>query len=118
MARYDREKARKARQKRVRRKIVGTDERPRLCVFRSSKYIYAQVVSDESNQTLAAYSSRGFGEGVSASNVEAAKKVGQEVAAIAKSKNISKVVFDRNGYLYHGRVAAVAEGAREAGLEL
>lgn len=118
MARYDREKARRAKQKRVRRKVVGSDERPRLCVFRSAKYIYAQVISDESNQTLAAYSSRLFADGASASNVEAAKRVGSEIAQLAKAKKVSQVVFDRNGYLYHGRIAAVAEGAREAGLEL
>lgn len=118
MAGYNRQKARKIRQKRVRRRIVGTDAQPRLCVFRSAKYIYAQVISDESNQTLASYSSRLFSDGTNRSNVEAAKKVGEEVAALAKAKKISKVVFDRNGYLYHGRVAAVAEGARAAGLEL
>lgn len=118
MARYDREKARKIRQKRVRRQVVGTAERPRLCVFRSSRFIYAQLISDETNEVLAAYSSRALADGKkSAGNKECAKRVGQEIAELAKAKKVTKVVFDRNGYLYHGRVAAVAEGAREAGLE-
>jgi large subunit ribosomal protein L18 len=119
MARYDREKSRKIRQKRVRRKVQGTNERPRLCVFRSSRFIYAQLISDESNQVLASYSSRTMVEGKTcATNVEAAKRVGKEIAELAKAKKVTKAVFDRNGYIYHGRVAAVADGAREAGLEL
>lgn len=105
------------RHKRVRGKIAGTPERPRLNVFRSGTNIYAQIIDDTKGVTLAAASSleKGF-EGTGA-NAEAAKKVGQAVAERAKAKGISVVVFDRGGYLYHGRVAALAEGAREGGLE-
>ncbi len=110
-----RELSRAARQARIRRAIKGTAERPRLCVFRSLKYTYAQVISDESGQVLFSVSSRGVAD--SAGSVESAKQVGLKIAELAKDKKISRVVFDRNGYLYHGRVAAVAEGAREGGLE-
>ncbi len=105
------------RHKRVRAKISGTPERPRLNVFRSEANIYAQVIDDVSGVTLASASSleKGF-EGLG-SNCEAAKKVGQAVAERAKAKGISTVVFDRGGYVYHGRVKALAEGAREGGLE-
>ncbi len=105
------------RHKRVRAKISGTPERPRLNVFRSEANIYAQVIDDVAGVTLASASSleKGF-EGLG-SNCEAAKKVGQAVAERAKAKGISTVVFDRGGYVYHGRVKALAEGAREGGLE-
>ncbi len=104
------------RHKRVRAKISGTPERPRLNVFRSETNIYAQVIDDVNGVTLVSASSleKGFGAG---SNCEAAKKVGQTVAERAKAKGISVVVFDRGGYVYHGRVKALAEGAREGGLE-
>ena len=104
------------RHKRVRAKISGTPERPRLNVFRSETNIYAQVIDDVNGVTLVSASSleTGFGAG---SNCEAAKKVGQTVAERAKAKGISVVVFDRGGYVYHGRVKALAEGAREGGLE-
>ncbi len=104
------------RHKRVRAKISGTPERPRLNVFRSEANIYAQVIDDVAGVTLCAASSleKGFGSG---SNCEAAKKVGQAVAQRAKDKGIDAVVFDRGGYIYHGRVAALAEGAREGGLQ-
>ena len=105
------------RHKRVRGKISGTPERPRLNVFRSNTNIYAQVIDDVSGKTLASASSleKGFGKG---SDCEAAKKVvGQMVAERAKAAGITTVVFDRGGYVYHGRVAALAEGAREGGLE-
>ena len=102
---------------RLRSKIKGTPERPRLCVFRSEKHIYAQVIDDVAGTTLAAASSneKGF-EGVG-SNQEAAKKVGQKVAERALAKGIETVVFDRGGYVYHGRVQALADGAREGGLK-
>ena len=102
---------------RVRAKVSGTPERPRLCVFRSEKYIYAQIIDDVNRVTLCAASSneKGF-EGLGG-NKEAAKKVGQMVAERAKAKNINAIVFDRGGYVYHGRVQALAEGAREGGLE-
>ncbi len=104
------------RHKRVRAKISGTPERPRLNVFRSETNIYAQVIDDVNGVTLVSASSleKGFGAG---SNCEAAKKVGQTVAERAKAKGINTVVFDRGGYVYHGRVKALAEGAREGGLE-
>ncbi len=105
------------RHKRVRGKISGTPERPRLNVFRSEANIYAQIIDDVAGVTLCSASSleKGF-EGLG-SNCEAAKKVGQTVAERAKAKGITTVVFDRGGYVYHGRVQALAEGAREGGLE-
>ena len=101
---------------RVRGKISGTPERPRLCVFRSEKNIYAQIIDDVAGNTLVAASSveKDFGPG---SNKEAARKVVKLVAERALAKGIEEVVFDRGGYIYHGRVQALAEGAREAGLE-
>jgi len=104
------------RHKRVRAKISGTPERPRLNVFRSEANIYAQVIDDVNGVTLCSASSleKGFGPG---GNKDAAKKVGQAVAERAKAKGITTVVFDRGGYVYHGRVQALAEGAREGGLQ-
>lgn len=99
---------------RIRKKVEGSVERPRLSVFRSGRHIYAQVVDDVSGKTLVSYSTL---EGKLASkNVESAKKVGLEVGKRAIGKNIKSVVFDRSGYVFHGRVKAVADGAREAGL--
>ena len=105
------------RHKRVRGKVSGTPECPRLNVFRSEKHIYAQVIDDVNGVTLCAASSveKDF-EGLG-SNKEAAKKVGNKIAERAKAKGIEKVVFDRGGYIYHGRVKALAEGAREGGLK-
>lgn len=105
------------RHKRVRGKIAGTPERPRLNVFRSGSNIYAQLIDDASGVTVAAASSLEKGFEGSGGNIEAAKKVGLAIAERAKAKGISVVVFDRGGYLYHGRVQALAEGAREGGLE-
>ena len=105
------------RHRRVRGKISGTPERPRLNVFRSNTNIYAQVIDDVSGKTLASASSLEKGFEGSGSNCEAAKKVGEAVAQRAKDKGIEAVVFDRGGYLYHGRVKALAEGAREGGLQ-
>ena len=102
---------------RVRGKISGTPERPRLCVFRSNANIYAQIIDDVNGVTLASANTLEKEFEGATGNAEAAKKVGQAVAERAKAKGIEKVVFDRNGYIYHGRVAALAEGAREAGLE-
>ncbi len=112
--------ARLRRQKRVRKKIQGTKERPRLCVFRSARHIYAQLIDDVDGRTLAMASTMmpGFkdrAKGMKKS--EAAKLVGQELAATAKAKGLTKVIFDRNGFLYHGRVLALSEAAREAGLD-
>ena len=105
------------RHKRVRSKISGTPERPRLNVFRSETNIYAQVIDDVAGKTLVSASSLEKGFEGPGSNCEAAKKVGQMVAERAKAAGITTVVFDRGGYVYHGRVAALAEGAREGGLE-
>ena len=105
------------RHKRVRGKISGTPERPRLNVFRSETNIYAQVIDDVNGVTLAAASSLEKGFACDGTKTDAAKKVGQLVAERAKAKGIETVVFDRGGYVYHGRVQALAEGAREGGLQ-
>ena len=103
---------------RIRLKLKGSGERPRLAVFRSLKHIYAQVINDREGRTLVAASSGEKTAGVgSGGNLAGAKEVGKLIAERAKSKGISKVVFDRGGYLYHGRVKALADAAREAGLE-
>ena len=107
---------RKRRHRRVRGKISGTSARPRLNVFRSEKHIYAQVIDDTSGHTLCSASSVEKDFGISGSNKEGAQKVGKLVAERAVSKGISNVVFDRGGYIYHGRVKELAEAAREGGL--
>ncbi len=109
--------SRQTRQKRVRAKVKGTSSRPRLCVFRSLNNISAQVIDDEKAVTLVSASTLDKEVKTKASNVEAAKEVGALIAKRAIEKGIKTVVFDRNGYLYHGKVQAVAEAAREAGLE-
>ena len=104
---------------RIRKKLRGTSERPRLTVFRSTAHIYAQVVDDSKGVTLvAASSTEKAAAGKTGGNVAAAKEIGKRVAERAKQKGITRVVFDRGGYLYHGRVKALADAAREAGLEL
>ena len=105
------------RHKRVRGKISGTPERPRLCVFRSLSHIYAQVIDDVNGTTLASASSVEKDFGAYGGNKDAAKKIGAAVAERALQKGIEEVVFDRGGYIYHGRVKALAEGAREGGLK-
>jgi len=110
---------RKKRHQRIRLHVSGTPERPRLSVFRSAKYIYAQLIDDTSGRTLAAASSReeqlrGEGPG----KVEAARAVGRAIGERAKAAGIGAVVLDRSGYRYHGRVRSLAEGARESGLEV
>jgi large subunit ribosomal protein L18 len=110
---------RERRKFRIRNKISGTEERPRLSVFRSAKHIYAQVVDDGTGKTLAAASTMSpdlKGSLGDTNKTEAAKKVGALIAEICVKRSISKVVFDRNGFLYHGRVKALADAAREAGL--
>ena len=104
---------------RIRQKMSGTAQRPRLNVYRSLNHIYTQLIDDASGVTLASASSKGKkGEGkASGGNVAAAKEVGKLIAERAQEKGIKKVVFDRGGYLYHGRVKALADAAREAGLE-
>ena len=120
MANKQRNIARERRKQRVRKKVVGTDERPRICVFRSNKHIYAQVISDDRSTTLASVSTitKDLASQVGKSKgVKAAKQIGLALAKICKEKNITHVVFDRNGFLFHGRVKAIADGAREGGLE-
>lgn len=119
MSTSHKEETRARRKKRIRKKVTGTTERPRLTVFRSARHIYAQVIDDTRGATLAAASTltSGVKEGASEANkTDAAKQVGAAIAKVCSEKGISKVVFDRNGYIYHGRIRALAEGAREAGL--
>ncbi|HEX7071363.1 MAG TPA: 50S ribosomal protein L18 [Rhodothermales bacterium] len=101
----------------VRANVVGTGDRPRLTVFRSNRHIYAQLIDDANGRTIVAASSREDGV-ASGKPVEVSKSVGMRLAARAKEAGIGRVVFDRNGYKYHGRVRALAEGAREGGLEV
>ena len=117
VSRMDTNKKRIRRHKRVRGKIFGTAQKPRLCVFRSLKNIYAQVIDDENGKTLASASSLDKEFNQYGGNKEAAKLVGQAVAKAAMDKGITEVAFDRGGYIFHGRVQALAEGAREAGLK-
>ncbi len=112
----DSKKARIKRRKRIRAKISGTAACPRLSVFRSSKHIYAQLIDDVAGKTLCSASTMEKGFEGFGGNAEAAKKVGLALAEKAKAAGICDVVFDRSGYVYHGRVAALAEGAREGGL--
>lgn len=122
MARTDVKVSQRARRhKRVRRKIAGTNDRPRLCVFRSAKHIYAQIIDDASGLTLVAASTRKVsgikpGEKEGRKTAEA-RAVGKQIAEAAKAKGVATVSFDRGGFLYHGRIAALAAGAREGGLE-
>ncbi len=121
MRQQDKVTARLRRKKAIRKRVRGTSERPRLSVFRSARHIYGQIINDEAGQTLVSVSTvtpelRSEIEGTG--NVAAAKKVGMLVAKRALEKGIKRVVFDRNGFLYHGRVKALAEAAREGGLEL
>lgn len=99
---------------RIRKTVKGTDERPRLCVFRSGKHMYAQVINDTTGHTLVAVSSVALKKDLSGKDL--AKVVGEEIAKAAIAKKIKNVVFDRNGFVYHGRVQALAEGARQGGL--
>ncbi len=117
MANRNRAEVRSAVHSRIRRKVRGTTERPRLAVYRSLNHIYAQIIDDVKAQTLASASTTEKKLGVSkGGNVEAAKKVGQAIAERALAAGISSVVFDRGGYLYHGRVRALTDAARAAGL--
>ena len=112
----DKNEARLRRHRRVRNKISGTAARPRLDVFRSAKHIYAQIIDDEQGVTLVSAST--MDKDFNGGNVEAAAEIGKKVAAKALEKGITEVVFDRGGYVYHGRVKALADGAREGGLKL
>ena len=110
--------ARQKRVKRIRKKIVGTPERPRLCVFKSAKHIYGQIVDDAGGRTIVSVStlSKDVTAGDAKGKTGLAHKVGVALAAKAKEKGVEKVVFDRGGYIYHGRVKALSDGAREGGL--
>lgn len=120
MATISKDEARQRRKVRIRKKISGSSARPRLVVFRSNLHIYAQIVDDGSGNTLTATSTLSLkkgGETGAHCTRAGGELVGKEIARLAKEMNISSVVFDRNGYLYHGRIKAVAEGARAGGLE-
>lgn len=120
ITKIDKNKARLKRHLRVRKKIQGTTERPRLNVFRSAKHIYAQIIDDVQGVTLVSASTvdKSLSESISnGGNVEAARQVGELIAKRAKEKGIERVIFDRGGYLYHGRIQALADAARESGLE-
>lgn len=113
----DRQQSRVRRHLRVRKKVSGTAERPRLAVYRSEKHIYAQIIDDVAQKTLVSASSAEKEFNGLGSNKEAAKMVGKMVAEKAIEKGIKEVVFDRGGFIYHGRIQELAEGAREAGLQ-
>jgi large subunit ribosomal protein L18 len=98
----------------IRRQLTGTSEKPRLSVFKSNKAIYAQIIDDEKGHTIVAASSKELGTGI---NVDTAKEVGKKLAEKAGASGVENVVFDRGGYVYHGRVKALADGAREGGLK-
>ena len=117
IANRDRNQQRLRRHRRVRGKISGTAARPRLCVYRSNKNIYAQIIDDVKGVTLVSASTLEAGFEGATGNKEAAKKVGQKLAEKALAAGIETVVFDRGGYIYHGRVSELADGAREAGLK-
>jgi large subunit ribosomal protein L18 len=116
--RPSRDSLRRKRHERIRLRLRGTSERPRLSVFRSTKFIYAQVIDDTTGRTLAAASSREPELAIRPGKTDAAKAVGRAVAERARSAGVRAVVLDRGGYRYHGRVRSLAEGAREGGLDL
>jgi large subunit ribosomal protein L18 len=117
MAQKDRAEVRRAVHKRIRRKVSGSAERPRLTIYRSLNHIYAQVIDDEEGRTIAAASTTEKDlRGTTGGNIDAAVRVGRAIAERALSNGIEQVVFDRGGYRYHGRVKALADAAREAGL--
>ena len=118
MAQKSRQDIRRAVHHRIRRKVSGSGERPRLAIFRSVNHIYAQVIDDAQGVTLcSASTTEKDWKGRTGGNIAAAKEVGKAIAERAKEKGITRVVFDRGGYIYHGRVRSLAEAAREAGLE-
>lgn len=120
MSRFNKADGRVRRHARLRKKVRGTQERPRLAIFKSNSYVYAQVINDKTGETIAAASSleKEFRDKFGGKlNLEVASAIGKSVGVRAKEKGISAVVFDRGGYIYHGRVKSLADGAREAGLE-
>lgn len=119
-AKSDRLKKRFRRKQSIRKRLVGSTERPRLSIFRSTSHMYAQIVDDTTGNTIVSASTLSKelkGKIKSTGNIDAAKKVGELLSKVAKKNNISTVAFDRNGFLYHGRVKALADAAREGGLE-
>ncbi len=108
--------ARKKRKQRVKNSIFGSKDRPRMVVYKSNKYIYAQVIDDEEQKTLVSSSSLSLQGEKKQLNIETAQKIGEMIAEKAQENNINRVKFDRNGYYYHGRIKALADGAREKGL--
>jgi len=114
---FDKDARRRRIHARIRRRVKGTPERPRLAVFRSLKHVYAQIIDDRAGRTLAAASSNEKGAASSGGNLAGAREIGRLIAERAREKGITRVVFDRGGYLYHGRIKALADAAREAGLE-
>ncbi|HAQ24310.1 MAG TPA: 50S ribosomal protein L18 [Acidimicrobiaceae bacterium] len=117
MSTVDRSKARRRRHRRVRKSVTGTEARPRLAVFRSAKHISAQIIDDQLGRTVVAASTEQSGVADGVTGIAAATEVGRVVAERAREAGIATVVFDRGGYKYHGRVAALADAARDAGLE-
>ena len=117
MPKVDKNEVRLRVHKRIRRRLAGTSERPRLTVYRSLAHIYAQIIDDRAGRTLVSASSNDKGANANGGNIAGAKEIGRLVAERAKEKGFTKVVFDRGGYLYHGRIKALADAAREAGLE-
>ncbi|MCX8044369.1 MAG: 50S ribosomal protein L18 [Desulfobacterota bacterium] len=118
--RRKKQKSRQQRKKRIRRKIIGTTDRPRMSVYRSLKHCYVQLIDDTAGKTLLGCSTRSKelrGDITKTGTIEAARMLGRLVAEKALAQHITRVVFDRNGFLYHGRVKAIAEGAREKGLQ-
>lgn len=116
MAQVERNKLRLKRKRRIRKKISGTADRPRLCVFRSPKHVFVQVIDDDKGITLASAGSIGKATDKRRAGVDVCKEVGKKLAEKCKEQNINTVVFDKGGYAYHGRVKALADAAREAGL--
>jgi large subunit ribosomal protein L18 len=117
MAKVNKKEVRHRIHERIRARVSGTPERPRLAVYRSLKHIYAQIIDDRSGRTLAAASTNEKNGATNGGNIAGAREIGRAIADRAKAKGINTVVFDRGGYLYHGRVKALADAAREAGLE-
>jgi large subunit ribosomal protein L18 len=118
ITKHSRDALRRKRHERMRLRLRGSTDRPRLSIFRSAKFIYAQVIDDETGRTLAAASSREAGLAAGSAKVDAARAVGRTLAERARAAGVERVVLDRGGYQYHGRVRSLAEGAREGGLDL
>lgn len=114
---FNKKEARAKVKRRIRKKVFGSAEKPRMSVYRSNKQIYAQIIDDTNSKTLVSASSQGNKAAEKANKTEQAQLVGKEIAEKAISAGITEIVFDRNGYLYHGRVKSLAEAAREAGLK-